>query len=108
MNEPVSNQVLHPAIADVVPDPSQPRKHFDDEAITRLAVSIKAKGLLQPIRVMLDKKRHMFIILTGESRWRAAKLAGLHACAVSSSSRANCPKRIGLKIASRRTSAEMR
>jgi ParB family transcriptional regulator, chromosome partitioning protein len=56
-------------------DPGQPRKLFDAGALQELADSIKANGLIQPITVRPHKKR--FIVITGERRWRAHKLAGL-------------------------------
>ena len=40
-------------------------------------MSIAARGVLQPLRVMRDEQRQVWLILTGESRYRAAKLAGL-------------------------------
>ncbi len=70
-------QVLNIALAELMPDPSQPRKTFLDEEIQRLAASIAARGVLQPLRVMWDEQRQVWVILTGESRFRAAKLAGL-------------------------------
>jgi ParB family transcriptional regulator, chromosome partitioning protein len=70
-------QVMMIALAELIPDPSQPRKTFVDEEIQRLAVSIAARGVLQPLRVMRDEQRQVWVIQTGESRWRAAKLAGL-------------------------------
>ena len=70
-------QVLSIALADLMPDPSQPRKTFLDEEINRLAASIAARGVLQPLRVIRDEQRQVWVILTGESRYRAAKLAGL-------------------------------
>jgi ParB family chromosome partitioning protein len=73
-----SNQVLDLALDDqLIPDPSQPRKTFLDEEIQRLAASIAARGILQPLRVIRDEQRGVWVILTGESRYRAAKLAGL-------------------------------
>ena len=45
--------------------------------IDRLATSIAARGILQPLRVVRDKERKCWRIVTGESRWRAAKQAGL-------------------------------
>lgn len=53
----------------IQPDPSQPRKAFDEEAIASLAASIQEKGLLQPITVR--KAEDGFIIVAGERRWRA-------------------------------------
>jgi ParB family chromosome partitioning protein len=57
-------------------NPQQPRTHFDEEALTGLAQSIRARGVLQPILVTpLPDGRHR--IVAGERRWRAAKLAEL-------------------------------
>ena len=70
-------QVLMITLAELMPDPSQPRKTFPDDEIQRLAASIAARGVLQPLRVMWDEQRQVWLILTGESRYRAAKLAGL-------------------------------
>jgi ParB family transcriptional regulator, chromosome partitioning protein len=58
-------------------DPDQPREEFADEALDRLAVSLKARGQLQPIRVRWDEGRGVYMILVGERRWRAAQRAGL-------------------------------
>ena len=54
-------------------DPNQPRKSFDEEALRRLAESLKAQGQLQPVGAKPDGT-----LLWGERRLRAAKLAGLH------------------------------
>src|SRR5262245_11248422 len=64
-------------LENIVPDPDQPRKEFDPAAIERLAESIKAKGLLQPLRVRWDHALGKHVILVGERRYRAARLAGL-------------------------------
>ena len=71
--------VLALDIAWVHPDPEQPRKHFDAQALADLAQSIKAHGLLQPIVVRLPdpRQRENYVIVAGERRWRASKLAGL-------------------------------
>jgi ParB family transcriptional regulator, chromosome partitioning protein len=61
----------------IIPDPDQPREEFDQEALERLAQSLKTKGQLQPIRVRWDEGRGAYMILVGERRWRAAGLAGL-------------------------------
>ena len=57
--------------------PTQPRKEFDPGAIERLAESIKAKGLLQPLRVRWNPALGKHVILVGERRYRAATPAGL-------------------------------
>jgi ParB family transcriptional regulator, chromosome partitioning protein len=72
-----STQVLNIPLAELMPDPSQPRKTFLDEEIQRLKASIAVRGVLQPLRVIWDEQRQVWVILTGESRFRAAKLAGL-------------------------------
>jgi ParB/RepB/Spo0J family partition protein len=59
------------------PDPEQPRKAFDPEALDELAASIRTVGILQPILVR-EAANGYHTILYGERRWRAAKLAGLH------------------------------
>lgn len=56
-------------------DPNQPRKDFDPDALQELADSIKEHGVLSPIVVVKEGKKH--IIIAGERRWRAAKIAGL-------------------------------
>lgn len=61
----------------IVPDPSQPRGEFSDEAIQQLARSINAKGQLHPIRVRWSDALEKWIIISGERRWRATKEAGL-------------------------------
>jgi ParB family transcriptional regulator, chromosome partitioning protein len=58
-------------------DPEQPRSEFDEESLTRLAESLRARGQLQPIRVRWDEGRGVYVILLGERRWRAARMAGL-------------------------------
>jgi len=61
----------------IVPDPTQPRREFDEEALGRMAQSLKARGQLQPIQVRWDAAVERFVILMGERRWRAAQLAGM-------------------------------
>ena len=62
-------------ISKVEPNPEQPRKKFDEDALQELADSIKQFGVLQPLLVQ-DRKNH-YEIIAGERRWRAAKVAGL-------------------------------
>jgi len=54
---------------------NQPRKIFNEEQLQELAQSIKNCGLIQPI--ILVKKNNRFMIVSGERRWRASKIAGL-------------------------------
>ena len=58
-------------------DPDQPRRTFDDERLEELADSIRQEGVLQPIAVRYSADRDCYVILHGERRWRASKLAGL-------------------------------
>lgn len=64
-------------LREIEPDPAQPRKKFDDDALNQLADSITENGLLQPIAVRPKKLGTGYIIIAGERRWRAARLAGL-------------------------------
>jgi len=65
------------AISQVVPDPGQPRTEFSEEALERLAMSIRDKGQLSPIRVRWSEPMEKWIIISGERRWRATQRAGL-------------------------------
>lgn len=69
-------ELLDIPIDELFPDPTQPRTHFSKAEIERLAASIDAREILQPLRVMRDEDRQAWIIVVGEGRWRAAKLAG--------------------------------
>lgn len=57
-------------------DDEQPRKLFDSEKIAELAESIKAHGIIQPL-ILRKHMEDQYIIVAGERRWRAAKMAGL-------------------------------
>lgn len=58
-------------------DPNQPREEFEQESLERLAASFKTRGQLQPIRVRWDPENSLYVLIAGERRWRAAKLAGM-------------------------------
>lgn len=58
------------------PNPQQPRHHFDPEALEELAASIRLHGVLQPLLVS-EGPGDGYLLITGERRWRAARLAGL-------------------------------
>lgn len=57
-------------------NPNQPRKHFDEDALNELAVSIKNYGVIQPILVC-PKEGGRYELIAGERRLRASKMAGL-------------------------------
>lgn len=65
------------AIAEIVPNPSQPRTRFDEEALDELADSIRTLGVIQPVTVRRRNAEGKYVIISGERRWRAARLAGL-------------------------------
>ena len=60
----------------IFPNPNQPRKHFDEEALQELASSIKLHGVIQPL-VVNKTDDGTYMIIAGERRWRASKLAGM-------------------------------
>ncbi|HEV8320140.1 MAG TPA: ParB/RepB/Spo0J family partition protein [Myxococcota bacterium] len=62
-------------IADVRPNPAQPRKRFAEAALLELAESIREQGLIQPL--VVRREGTGFTIIAGERRWRAAQKAGL-------------------------------
>lgn len=65
-------------IAQIRPNPSQPRRTFGEEELEELAQSIRLRGVLQPILLRPDpEKPEQYQIVAGERRWRAAKRAGL-------------------------------
>lgn len=65
-------EIVEIPITKIRPDPHQPRQHFDKDEIEGMAQSIKSEGVINPIEV--DPS---YTIITGERRWRAAKVAGL-------------------------------
>jgi ParB family chromosome partitioning protein len=62
-------------IQDIVPNPEQPRREFDEQSLSELADSIKRHGVLQPIIVIRENDKYH--IVAGERRWRASQSAGL-------------------------------
>lgn len=63
-------------IGKIKTNPNQPRKHFDEEGLNELAASIKIHGVIQPI-VLNDNGDGTYLIIAGERRYRASKIAGL-------------------------------
>jgi ParB family chromosome partitioning protein len=68
------------AVSDIVPNPEQPRRHFDPDALASLAESIRRHGLLQPL--VVRRVAGHFELIAGERRLRAAAAAGLEAVPV--------------------------
>lgn len=71
----VKNAVEDIKLSLIDPKSNQPRKHFDNEALSQLADSIGAHGVLQPI-IVREVVGGRYQIIAGERRWRASKLAG--------------------------------
>lgn len=71
-----SSNLIEVSIDQIAPNPNQPRREFDEEALQELAVSISEIGIIQPItlRQMPDGK---YQIIAGERRWRASQIAGM-------------------------------
>jgi ParB family chromosome partitioning protein len=64
------------AVAEIHANPKQPRRQFESEAVSGLAESIKAQGLIQPV-VVRPRLAGGYELIAGERRWRAAREAGL-------------------------------
>lgn len=76
LNSPTDRRVVEVPLDRIIPNPSQPRRHFDAEELEGLANSMREKGLVQPIGIKpLDDGR--FQLVYGERRLRAAKVIGL-------------------------------
>lgn len=71
---PVKAELVVP-IDHVHPNPDQPRKTFDQEALDQLAESIRQKGVIQPLIVRASNRPGQYEIVAGERRWRASQLA---------------------------------
>lgn len=64
------------AVELIAPNPHQPRRNFDDDALSALAASMRSRGVLQPVLVR-PRPGGRYELIAGERRWRAAQLAGL-------------------------------
>ena len=72
------NGLLYVDVLSIEPNPAQPRKLFEEKALSELATSLRQDGFLQPIVVSrLEEKPGKYMIVAGERRWRASQLAGL-------------------------------
>lgn len=82
-SESADTQRPHPdmrvPVEKVHPNPDQPRRHFDADALADLARSITEKGIIQPLIVRESPRQPgAYEIVAGERRWRAAQMAKLH------------------------------
>jgi ParB family chromosome partitioning protein len=69
------------AVEMISPNPKQPRRNFDEEALEELADSVRVLGVIQPLTVKHEPDGR-YTIISGERRWRAARMAGLEAVPV--------------------------
>ncbi len=77
LSERIENRgVQHLPIDQLTPNPDQPRRYFDDEALSELTRSIEIDGVIQPI-IVRKTAADEYQIIAGERRWRAAKAAML-------------------------------
>lgn len=71
-----SSTINEVPLNEISPNPNQPRRDFDEDALRELAASIQQIGIIQPI-TLRQIEDHKFQIIAGERRWRAARMAGL-------------------------------
>lgn len=67
--------LLHCEVDRLVPNKDQPRQSFDEQKLVELSESVRSRGVIHPL--VVRKQNGGFMIVTGERRWRAAKMAGL-------------------------------
>jgi ParB family chromosome partitioning protein len=65
------------SVADIIPNPRQPRHHMNDEKLEELSESIREHGVIQPLIVTHEEQTNQYILIAGERRLRAARLAEL-------------------------------
>ena len=75
-SEAIISETFELAIDKIEPNPSQPRSNFENNPLHDLAISIKSLGIIQPITVR-SVKYDKYQIISGERRYRAAKIVGL-------------------------------
>ncbi len=69
--------VLQVPVERIKPNPRQPRKHFDPDSLQELADSIRKNGVLQPLVVRPSSSRNEYVLIAGQRRLQASRLAGL-------------------------------
>ncbi len=75
--EPAVAGVTEVAVAQIVPNPRQPRLHFDPDELAELAASIAEHGVIQPLIVTKGDSHNEYVLIAGERRLQASKKAGL-------------------------------
>lgn len=74
--EQEEKRVMSVSVYDIDTNPDQPRKTFDEEKLKELSASLKQHGIVQPL--IVKKHDDRYILVAGERRYRAARLAGIH------------------------------
>lgn len=74
---PGAGEPLQVGIDDIITNPYQPRTHFDEHRLEELADSIRTHGIMQPLIVSHRDEQGRYVLIAGERRWRASRLAGL-------------------------------
>ena len=72
-----SSSISEIPLSSIRPNPNQPRRDFDQDALQELADSIREIGIVQPV-TLRDMGDGTYVIIAGERRWRASSLAGLY------------------------------
>ncbi len=75
--EAAGSGVSNVPVEKIIPNPRQPRSRFDPTALEELAASIREHGVIQPLLVSRDENSGGYVLIAGERRWQASKLAGL-------------------------------
>ncbi|MDA9818416.1 ParB/RepB/Spo0J family partition protein [Flavobacteriaceae bacterium] len=73
----IRSDIHHVPLGNIITNPNQPRRYFDDKAIKSLSSSISKKGVMQPILIKINKEQNKYEIISGERRFIASKMAGL-------------------------------
>jgi ParB family chromosome partitioning protein len=77
MDDADAGRVINVPVSSITPNPDQPRRYFNPEALRDLTTSVRERGVLQPIIVRRPDRGNGFVLVAGERRWRAATAAGL-------------------------------
>ena len=77
-SRPSEGGIVQIPVEEILPNPRQPRAHFDPEEITELADSILEHGVIQPLIVTRANETGLYTLIAGERRWIAARQAGMN------------------------------
>ena len=75
-NESIAGEMRDISLAEIVPNPHQPRVYFSEDKLEELAQSIREHGILQPL-IVTQNKNNQYELIAGERRFQAAKIAGI-------------------------------